>query len=124
MRATQPVAKPEAAHVLAKAVLRAASLLGMPQKNLAEVIGLSPASVSRLARSQQLDPERKEGELALLFLRMYRSLDTLAGGNEESARRWFRAPNAHLQGVPADLVKSVAGLAHVVDYLDALRGKL
>jgi len=42
----------------------------------------SEASVSRLQTGRGLDPETKEGELALLFLRLYRSLDALVGGDE------------------------------------------
>ena len=66
----------------------------------------------------------KEGELALVFLRVYRSLDALVGGDDEKARRWLGAPNAHLHGVPLQLMRRVDGLVHVAEYLDAMRGKV
>ena len=47
----------------------------------------------------------------------------LLGGNDEASRKWMHAQNLHLDGVPAKLVRSVAGLVRVVDYLDAMRGK-
>jgi hypothetical protein len=66
--------------------------------------------------------ESKEGELGLLFLRVFRSLDALVGGNLEQARAWLRAENDHLRGVPLQRMHKVEGLVDVADYLDALRG--
>ncbi|PYQ23799.1 MAG: hypothetical protein DMF81_07570 [Acidobacteria bacterium] len=120
----RPQARPAAAgEVLTRASRRAAELLGLSQRDLARIIGLSPATVSRLAH-RPLDPAAKEGELAVLFVRMFRSLDALGGGDVEAARRWLHAENVHLDGVPARLIQTVAGLVDVVEYLDAMRGKV
>ena len=113
-----------ASSVLTKAVLRAAGALGVSQKALAAILGVSEATVSRLGRTRELDPETKEGEIALLFVRLFRSLDTLVGGDEEKARAWVAAENVHLGGVPAERIVTVTGLVDAVAYLDALRGKL
>ena len=110
--------------VLAKATLAAAARLGLRHKHLAEIIGTSEASVSRLKSERGLDPDRKEGELALLFLRVYRSLDALVGGNDVKARDWLHATNDHVGGIPAERIRSVEGLIDVVQYLDAIRGRL
>ena len=96
----------------------------MRNRHLAAVIGSSEASVSRLQTGRGLDPSSKEGELALLFLRLYRSLDALVGGDDERARLWLHADNHHLAGVPAERIRSVEGLVDVVQYLDAMRGRL
>ena len=112
------------ARVLAEAVLRAATLLGLTQKQLAAILGVSEASVSRLDRGRGIEPATKEGELAALFLRMWRSLDALVGGEDEKARAWFHAENHHVRGVPAERVQRVTGLVDVAEYLDAMRGKL
>src|SRR4051812_46193032 len=118
-------AEPRPAEVLTKAVLRAADLLGLTQKDLAGILGLSGATVSRLgAGDRTLEPDTKEGELALLFLRVFRSLDALLGGREEGMRAWLHAENTHIGGVPAARVHSVEGLVEVAQYLDAMRGKL
>src|ERR1043165_7208992 len=114
----------ESAEVLAKAVLSAGERLGLRSRQLALIIGSSEASVSRLARQRGLDPESKEGELALLFLRVYRSLDALVGGDDARAREWITAPNAHIGGVPIERMTTVEGLVDVVQYLDAMRGRL
>jgi hypothetical protein len=46
------------------------------------------------------------------------------GGGVEAAREWLHAENAHLAGVPAHRIQSVTGLVDVVEYLDAMRGKV
>ena len=121
-RAIAPSLDP--AEVLAKAVLAAAERLGLRSRQLAQVIGSSEASISRLARQRGIDPSSKEGELGLLFLRVYRSLDTLVGGDDAKAREWIGAANAHLGGVPIERMTTVEGLVDVVQYLDAMRGRL
>ena len=120
-----PAARPASApaQVLTKAVGRASAQLGLSQADLARVLGVSPASVSRMPE-RSIDPESKEGELAILFVRMFRSLDALLGGDAEKCRKWFHAHNRHLGGTPAELVKRIVGLSHVIEYLDAMRGKI
>jgi transcriptional regulator with XRE-family HTH domain len=121
----QRSAKAQAAAVLARAVLRAADLLAVSQKHLAKVLGVSEASLSRLAKGlRHVEPNSKEGELALLFVRIFRSLDALVGGNPEKSRAWLHTENLHLNGVPAELIQTVPGLVHVSEYLDAMRGNL
>ena len=66
----------------------------------------------------------QRGEIALLFLRLYRALDALVGGDDAKARDWLRAANDHLAGVPAERIRTVEGLVDVVQYLDAMRGRL
>jgi transcriptional regulator with XRE-family HTH domain len=117
-------ADPDSAAVLAKATLAAAARLGLSQRGLAAVLGASEASVSRLQRGRGIDPASKEGELALLFLRLYRSLDALVGGDDARAREWLQAGNDHVVGVPAERIARVEGLVDVVQYLDAMRGRL
>jgi DNA-binding XRE family transcriptional regulator len=114
---------PAAGEVLTRSARRAAELLELTQRDLARVIGVSPATISRLPQ-RPLDPSAKEGELAILFIRMFRSLDTLVGGDVDSARKWLHAENSHLAGVPARLIQTVTGLVDVVEYLDAMRGKV
>ena len=115
---------PEPAPVLAKALLAAAGRIGIRNRQLAAIIGSSEASVSRLHHGRGLDPDTKEGELALLFLRLYRSLDALVGGDDAKARDWLHSENAHLAGIPAERIRTVEGLVDVVQYLDAMRGRL
>ena len=115
---------PDPAAVVAKAALAAAERLGLSNRHLASVIGLSEASVSRMQRGRGVDPSSKEGELALILARLFRSLDALVGGDDTKARAWLHAMNDHLGGVPAERIRTVEGLVDVVQYLDAMRGHL
>ena len=69
------------------------------QKVLASVIGVSEAVVSRMRRgSFVLDRNSgKAFELAALFVRLYRSLDAIVGGDESVAKAWMRNPNTVLR---------------------------
>ncbi|MEO7361924.1 MAG: MbcA/ParS/Xre antitoxin family protein, partial [Gemmatimonadaceae bacterium] len=107
---------PDRGLVLAKATMSAATRLGLRNRDLAFTIGTSEASVSRLQHGRAIDPATKEGELSLLFLRLFRSLDTLVGGEDAMARQWMHAMNDHVGGVPADRIRTVEGLVDVVQY--------
>ena len=121
----RPSPRPQAAAadaVLTKAVLRAAQLLGLSSRGLARILGVSEASVSRLAAgSRSIDPASKEGELALLLIRVYRSLDALVGTDATQRKAWLESENRALNGRPVDLLQRTDGLVHVVAYLDAMR---
>jgi len=117
-----PAAQPEADIVLTKALLRAADLLDLSSANLARILGVSEASVSRLVSgARSVDPSSKEGELALLLVRVYRSLDALVGTDAAQRKAWLRSPNRALNGRPSDLIQRADGLVAVVNYLDAMR---
>ena len=108
--------------MVGKAVKRAADRLDLSNRALARILGLSEASVSRLGTgTYQLDPGGKPYELALLFLRLFRSLDGITGGDSAVAREWLRNDNTALGAAPMALMGSIAGLVNVVAYLDARR---
>jgi len=108
--------------VVSKAVKRAADRLELSNRVVAGVLGVSEATVSRLgAGSYQLDPKGKPFELAVLFLRLFRSLDGITGGDSAVARAWLRNDNTALGAAPLTLIDSVGGLVNVVAYLDARR---
>ena len=120
----RPSAQPrtDPASVLTKAVLKSAELLELPSVVLARILGVSEASISRLfSGSRQIDPETKEGELALLLVRVYRSLDALVGTDASQRKAWMQSHNRGLNGRPIELIQRAEGLAAVVSYLDSMR---
>ncbi len=121
------VAAPQArsAAVLSKAAVRAADQLGLRQAELAKVLGLSPATASRLrAGSWQLPAGSKAWELAAAFVRVYRSLAAITGGGIQPMRQWLHSGNEALGGEPALRIQSAEGLISVLHYLDAARGRI
>lgn len=116
-----PRAADEAA-VVTKALLRAAARLGLPNRVLAGVLGLSEATISRMGSGAYLlAPGDKPFELAVLFLRLFRALDAIVGGDTPAARAWLQNEHTVLGDAPVRLIRSVSGLVNVVGYLDARR---
>ena len=113
---------PDRSVTLTRAALRAADYLELPQAELAQVLGVSAATMSRLANGlKQLDPDTKAWQFAALFIRLFRSLDAIVGSDDAAARAWLRSENAALGGVPLELIRDAAGLVRTVDYLDSAR---
>jgi uncharacterized protein (DUF2384 family) len=116
--AQEPSTKSDA-QLVAEACSRAAHALGLTRDELSAVVGKHRTSIERTG----LDPKTKEGELALLFVRVYRSLHALMGGDQALMRHWMEQPNRHFgEQPPRQLLARVEGLTRVVSYLDALRG--
>lgn len=116
---------PEEGLVLSRATVRAARFLAIPQAELAAVIGVSGATLSRLANGQkQLEAGSKPWQLAALFVRLFRSLDAIVGSDDAAARAWLRSDNSALGGTPLELIREPAGLVRAVDYLDAARARI
>ena len=110
------------AQVVTKATVVAAERLGLNARSLASVLGVSEASVSRMKRLDHLlEKGTKPFELALLLIRLFRSLDAITGGDEAVARKWLRNTNTALGGIPADRISTITGLTDVLAYLDARR---
>jgi Protein of unknown function (DUF2384) len=120
---TRPAA--DGAAVLSRATVRAARWLDVAQSDLAAIIGVSGATLSRLANGhKQLQPGSKPWQLAALFVRLFRSLDAIVGSDDSAARAWLRSENSALGGVPLALIRDPAGLVRTVDYLDAARARI
>ena len=107
--------------VLTKATMRAADRLGMSQRVLGNVLGLSESAISRMKNGEYVLERGKPFELAALFVRLYRSLDAIVSGDEQTAREWMKKENLALKARPVDLIQKVQGLIHVIQYLDTRR---
>jgi uncharacterized protein (DUF2384 family) len=115
----------EASRVLSEAVSRIAALWRLPNARLGAIIGLSGPSASRLrAGRYRLEPGSKPFELAQHLLRLFRSLDSWLGQDDEAARSWLATPNLDLGGRPIELITTVRGLLRTSDYVDTLRARV
>lgn len=116
--------QPAADQVLAKAFLNAANQLGLKSTEIAAVLGVHRTAISRLKQNGSLDPKSKQGELSLLLIRIARALFALAGGDEAWIKHFMRSPNKITGGVPVEQITSVQGLVNVLQFVDAIRGKV
>lgn len=108
--------------LVTRAVVNAADNLGLTSVQLARVIGASEATVSRMRHGRAaLSPAHKHWELALLLIRLYRSLDAICAGDSAVVRAWMRGYNRDLGGVPAEQINRVQGLTATLAYVDSSR---
>ena len=110
------------AAVVTRAVLRAGSRLGLTNRAIGRIIGVSEATVSRMGSGDYvLALGDKSFELAILLVRLFRSLDAIVGGDEATARSWLRSENTALGSQPIEKIQTISGLVDVIAYLDARR---
>ncbi len=62
--------------------------------------------------------------VALLLVRVYRSLNALVGGDKEQRLAWLRSTNRFMNARHADLLATASGLVSTVAYLDSARARL
>lgn len=118
--ATQPEFVGEKDTVLTKALMNVGKALGISSDILGQIVGKNRSS---LYRADGVKANSKSGELALVFIRCYRALYVLMGGNGEAMKHWFNTANKHTGGIPLEQVTKLEGLMAVMRYLDAIRGK-
>jgi len=116
--------KPTPETVLAKAVLNASEQLGLKQAELAAALGVHRTAISRLKQNQSLDPMSKQGEIALLVVRIARALFALTGGDADWIKHFMHTHNNVTGDIPAKQIASIQGLMTVVQFVDAIRGKV
>ncbi|MCS6764805.1 MAG: MbcA/ParS/Xre antitoxin family protein [Candidatus Protistobacter heckmanni] len=125
MQALSPATQPDSSTVLTKAAVRAAALLELKGATLAKVLGVSEPTVSRIKKGETLiEPGSREGESALLLIRLYRSLDALVSNDGERRKQWLRSYNRAFNAVPRDYMQTVEGLVRTVTYLDGIRAAI
>jgi len=111
--------------ILSEAVVRVAGCWQLTNEQLGAILGLSPATASRLRSGGfQLDRSGKAFELGQYLIRLFRSLDALMGSDDRAAISWLKTANLDLGGRPIDLIRSIRGLGDVTDYVDDYRAQV
>ena len=122
---SQPAPTAPDAELVTHAFIEAGRELGLTLAQMARVIGVSESTMKNYSRGAATVGSAKGQELSLGFIRIYRALFAILGGDRAQMRHWMSTPNHHFNGqVPADLVASYQGLAELNTYLDAMRGRL
>ena len=130
MPANRPHADPtpdaDRARVLTGAVAEAARRLKLKSTDLTAIVGVSQPTASRLLNGKFLLTEgAKSWELGAHLVRLYRSLTSMVGGNDELARAWLQSGNRAFGGqTPLAAIRTVEGLVHACDYVDAHRARI
>lgn len=122
--AVQEVQQAQADTVLAKAIVKVVEQLGLSQTEISAALGMHRTAFSRLKTTQSLSPTSKQGELALIVIRIARAVYALTGGDEVWMKRFMHSYNKLTRGIPAKQIASIEGLMSVVRFVDAVRGKV
>lgn len=111
--------------VLTTAITRIAEFWDLSNAKLGAILGLSPATISRLRGNKTLlDPASKSFEAAQFLLRLFRSLDALLGSDDAAVKRWLTTPNLDLGAKPIERIDTMRGLIEVCDYVDFYRARV
>jgi uncharacterized protein (DUF2384 family) len=111
--------------VLSTAVAQVADAWDLTNAELASVLGISPASASRLrAGTYKLRRVEKAFELGQVLVRAFRGLDALTGSDDRAARSWLRTRQVDLDPRPITLIATIGGLMRVADLIDAYRARV
>lgn len=110
--------KPSKGQVLGEALRCAQQILELTKKDLSEIIHTSESTITRYKNGAEIEPTSAEGQFALYFIRIFRSLDTIVGGNDNHAIDWLKSYNEHLSDKPINLIKSINGIQVVLNYLE------
>jgi len=129
MNRSQPVPASKVAtdegRVLSTAIRHVAEYWQLTNEQLGAVLGLSPATASRLRTGgYRLKSGNKAFELGQYLLRLFRSLDAMMGSDDDAAASWLRASNLDLDGRPIDRITTIRGLMDVADYVDDFRAHI
>ena len=111
--------------VLSKAVANVARLWGLSNDMLGKIIGVSGPTASRLrAGSWRLERGTKPFELGQYLIRLFRSLDSLMGSDDQASLSWLKTRNSDLDGRPIDMILTIRGLTEVANYVDDFRARV
>ncbi len=111
--------------VLTEATLKAAEFWDIKPNTLGKIIGLSEVDIVSMAEGNlRIIRTNKSFELAQIFLRLYRSLDAITGGEDSVSQSWLTAPNTALGVVPLEHIQTIRGLIDTVSYVDSRRATL
>jgi DNA-directed RNA polymerase specialized sigma24 family protein len=116
--------KPKPEEVLTNALMNAAEQLDFSQAEIAKIVGVSAATVSRMSSGAYLlDANRAEWDSAATLVLVYRSLASILPNNIQEMRAWLHSINDDFGDVPAKLMLKPSGLHQIRSYLDAYRGR-
>ena len=101
--------------VLAKAVLRAANILGLSEQRLKKVLKIYHSSTIA-----ELDPMSEAGQRALILIRIFQCLYSLSGSEERVIKKFMLNNNNLTKGIPIEQIEQESGLIEVLEYIQSL----
>jgi hypothetical protein len=101
--------------ILAKAVERAASPLGLTSGQLALILGINESDLGA-----SIDPESRVGIRARQLIQIYQHLYALTGNDSSKMTHWMKTRNRQFTSAPIDRMQNTLGLEEIITYLELL----
>ncbi len=106
------------ATIVAKALIRASTWLGLSRQEVGAILGAEDASTYATV----LESDEAASKQALLLIHLHALLTNIVGSDGNAAASWLRSHNIALEARPLELIQSSIGLERVVDYLVSRSG--
>lgn len=108
------------AAALTRAVLGAASRLGVSGGLLAKILRTTDVSVARMqAGAEVLPTGSKSSVRGELFVQLFHNLDATMDHVDEASRAWLNTNCLELEGRPINVIQTGEGLMKAVGYLSS-----
>ena len=120
-----PLSQPiNTSKVLTKASWKAAELLGLKPEQFVRILHLECLDMNLSEATLMFDPNSKQGEIALILIRIYKALYHLNGGDIKWMHHFLNSPNLLTGGIPIEQLESMSGLLSVLNTVESLQYKV
>ena len=106
--------------VLAKAAWKAAEHLGLKPEQFLRILHLECVDMNLSEATLMLDLNSKQGEIALILIRIYKAIYNLNGGDTKWMHHFLNSPNLLTSGIPIEQLESMSGLLSVLKTVESL----
>ena len=106
--------------VLAKAFFNTGEQLKLTQSQISSILGVSELQVMTIKVHMEIEPMSKQGELALLFIRLFNKLYKISGGDLDWIQHFLNSKNRMTGGVPIKQIESTNGLVSVLQFVESI----
>lgn len=118
---SQPINR---SRLLAKTSWKAAQQLGLKPEQFVRILHLECVDMVLSDSSLMLDPNSKQGEIALILIRIYKALYHLNGGDIKWMHHFLNSPNLLTGEIPIEQLESMSGLLSVLNTVESLQHKV
>ncbi|WP_111895310.1 antitoxin Xre-like helix-turn-helix domain-containing protein [Acinetobacter sp. MB5] len=108
----------EQERVLAKAVMNVATQLNLSSIQLAEILGLDPASITQPEALPELDPHTETGQRAMYLVQIFKRLFAMTGGDAVWMQQFMHTRNQVSNGIPVKQMKRLDGMKNILAFLN------
>ena len=105
--------------ILATALKRASSLMGISNSLLAKILKIDINTLSTIFKNG-INPDSQKGQVSALIVRIYKSLSQLSGNDKNYIQHFLYNENKYFRNKPINVMETIDGLILINKYLDRI----